>query len=199
MTMPSIPSTTSKGLRALIQELSNDEEEAAVDTMDIPTNPQWPWLHDFCAYMDVHEQVPEGWMVIQWWGVSTSVWISWQWTKKIAQYNSQCYHSAWGSLAHDYLAVMSSSISSKCAFLQGGITISKHCNCLKGDIKEALQCIKCRIQHDLLFRGPGPSSRSEEDEKEDVSRSDSGKPEESDIDELLIEDDNDKEMMDWSE
>jgi hypothetical protein len=52
-------------------------------------------------------------------------------------------------------------------------------------------------------QGPGPSSRSEEDDKEDVSEEDSGKPERLDIeelswDELLIEDDNDEEMMDWS-
>jgi hypothetical protein len=93
---------------------------------------------------------------------------------------------------------MSSSVSSKHAFSQGGITISKHCNHLKGDIMEALQCIKCRIWHDLLFQGPGPSSRLEEDDEEDVSGSDSGKPEESDIDEPLIEDDDDEEMMDWS-
>jgi hypothetical protein len=73
MTMSSVPSTMSKGLHALLQELSDDEEEAAADTIDIPTDPQWPWLHDFCAYMDVCEQVLEGWMVIQWWGVSTLV------------------------------------------------------------------------------------------------------------------------------
>jgi hypothetical protein len=53
---------------------------------------------------------------------------------------------------------MSSSVSSECAFSQGGITISKRRNRLKGDIVEALQCVKCTIQHDLLFREPGPSS-----------------------------------------
>jgi hypothetical protein len=62
---------------------------------------------------------------------------------------------------------------------------------------EALQCIKCRIWHDLLFQGPGLSSKLEDDE-EDVLGSNSGKPEESDVDELLIKDDNDEEMMDWS-
>jgi hypothetical protein len=73
MTMLSIPLTTSKELCAMLQELSGDEEDVAADTMDIPTDPQWPWLHDFCAYMDVCEQVPEGWMVIQWWGISNLV------------------------------------------------------------------------------------------------------------------------------
>ena len=54
---------------------------------------------------------------------------------------------------------MSSSVSSERAFSQGGITISKQRNQLKGDIVEALrQCVKCAIRHDLLFRGPAPSS-----------------------------------------
>jgi hypothetical protein len=53
---------------------------------------------------------------------------------------------------------MSSSVSSERAFSQGGITISKRRNCLKGDIVEALQCIKCMVRHDLLFREPGPST-----------------------------------------
>lgn len=53
---------------------------------------------------------------------------------------------------------MSSSVSSERAFSQGGITITKRRNRLKGDIVEALQCAKCAIRHDLLFREPGPSS-----------------------------------------
>src|ERR1700722_17353835 len=57
---------------------------------------------------------------------------------------------------------MASSVSSERAFSQGGITISKRRNWLKGDIVEALQCIKCAIRHDLLFRKPGPSSVGEE-------------------------------------
>ncbi len=51
----------------------------------------------------------------------------------------------------DYLAIMLSSVSSERAFSQGGITISKRRSHLKGDIVEALQCIKCAIWHDLLF------------------------------------------------
>lgn len=53
---------------------------------------------------------------------------------------------------------MSSSVLSERAFSQGGITIAKHWNRLKGDIIEALQCTKCAIQHDLLFWEPGFSS-----------------------------------------
>src|SRR5258708_34737519 len=53
---------------------------------------------------------------------------------------------------------MASSVSSERAFSQGGITITKRRNRLKGDIVEALQCVKCAIRHDLIFREPGPSS-----------------------------------------
>ena len=53
---------------------------------------------------------------------------------------------------------MASSVSSERAFSQGGLTITKSRNRLKGDIVEALQCIKCAIRHDLLFRESAPSS-----------------------------------------
>jgi hypothetical protein len=56
---------------------------------------------------------------------------------------------------------MASSVSSERAFSQGGITITKRRNRVKGDIVEALQCVKCRIRHDLLFREPPPSSALE--------------------------------------
>ena len=39
----------------------------------------------------------------------------------------------------------------------------------KGDIVEALQCIKCAIQHDLLFREPAPSLIVEAKESDDES------------------------------
>ena len=63
---------------------------------------------------------------------------------------------------------MASSVLSEQAFLQGGITISKHHNHLQGDIIEALQCVKCAICHDLIFCEPGPSSvnKPEEDKSE---------------------------------
>ena len=75
--------------------------------------------------------------------------------------NAQRYQ-VWASLARDYLSVMSASVSSERAFSQGGITISKRRNRLKGDIVEALQCIKCALCHNLLFREPGPSSITED-------------------------------------
>ena len=47
---------------------------------------------------------------------------------------------------------MASSVSSERAFSSAGITISKHQNQLKGDIVEALECIKCLLHRDLIFR-----------------------------------------------
>ena len=71
MTTPSVLSKKSKGLNALLRELSDDEEDVVVDTgLDIPEDPQQPWLHNYHAYMDVPEQVLEVWTAIQWWGVS---------------------------------------------------------------------------------------------------------------------------------
>ena len=46
---------------------------------------------------------------------------------------------------------MASSISSECAFLLAGITISKCHNQLKADIVEALQCLKCLYHNNLIF------------------------------------------------
>ena len=71
MTRSSAPSRKDKGLRALLRELSDDEEDTAMDTgLDVPDDPQRPWLRDYRTYVDVLEQVPEGWTAIQWWGVS---------------------------------------------------------------------------------------------------------------------------------
>ena len=61
-------------------------------------------------------------------------------------------YPTWASLARDYLAIMASSISSKHAFLAVGITISKRCNQLQGDIIEAIEVNKSLKHHNLLFR-----------------------------------------------
>ena len=89
---------------------------------------------------------------------------------------------------------MSSSVSSERAFSQGGITISKRRSCLKGDIVEALQCIKCAIRHDLLFPEPSPSSMLETEEAIDSEEDgETGEDnEEFSWDELLIEDEDDE-------
>jgi hypothetical protein len=47
------------------------------------------------------------------------------------------------------------------------IMISKRRSCLKGDIVEAPQCIKCAIRHDLLFQEPAPSLGLEAEESSD--------------------------------
>ena len=61
---------------------------------------------------------------------------------------------------------MASSVSSERAFSQGGITITKLRSRLKGDIVEALQCLKCAIRNDILLQAPSPSSMLEEEEHE---------------------------------
>ena len=103
--------------------------------------------------------------------------------------------------------IISSSVLSECAFSQDGITISKSCNCLKNNIVEALQCIKCAIWHDLLFQKSAPSSISEDSEKtgdQDLDNAgaegDLRDIEESDVknsswDELLTKDGNDDEKI----
>jgi hypothetical protein len=37
---------------------------------DISEDPDQPWLQYYQAYMDINEQVPDGWSAIKWWGVS---------------------------------------------------------------------------------------------------------------------------------
>jgi hypothetical protein len=94
---------------------------------------------------------------------------------------------------------MSSSVSSERAFSQGGITITKHRNRLKGDIVEALQCAKCAIRHDLLFREPGPSSVIEAALKDNNDDAESGNGEgegEEDFDGDVFEDDTVDEGLD---
>jgi len=98
---------------------------------------------------------------------------------------------------------MASSVSSERAFSQGGITISKRRNRLKGDIVEALQCVKCALRHDLLFREPGPSSSVEEEPDEyDIETVPNEKPSDDDDDEegweaLFLEEDEDDSESDF--
>jgi hypothetical protein len=93
---------------------------------------------------------------------------------------------------------MSASVSSEWAFSSGGITISKRRNRLKGDIVEALQCVKCVLRHDLLFRETGPSSLTEDDESESEAeaeareKSGDSEDEEEGWDTLILEDSDDK-------
>jgi hypothetical protein len=64
-----------KELHVLLRELSDDEATADVG-IDVLDDSQWPWLHDYHAYVDLLEQVPDGWTAFQWWGVSVLISIS---------------------------------------------------------------------------------------------------------------------------
>jgi hypothetical protein len=116
----------------LLRELSDEDENAASANTgpDIPEDPKRPWLRSFRAYLNVVEQVPDGWSAVKWWGVSVLIRniISQQLTCTILEVNFTRYHPAWASLARNYLSVMSSSVSSERAFSQGRITISKQQN-----------------------------------------------------------------------
>ena len=79
---------------------------------------------------------------------------------------------------------MASSVSSERAFSQGGITISKWCSRLKGDIVEVLQCIKGALCYDPLFREPGPSSLIEDEYDEYEIQAEAGE---------ILEDDEEEE------
>jgi len=61
-------------------------------------------------------------------------------------------------MAGDYLPIMASSVSSERVFSSAGITISKRRSRLKADVVEALQCLKCMLRHELIFREPAPCS-----------------------------------------
>lgn len=60
---------TKGGLRALLRELSDDEDNTTDSPPGISEDPDRPWSQPFSAYMDAIEQVPDGWSAIQWWGV----------------------------------------------------------------------------------------------------------------------------------
>jgi hypothetical protein len=52
-----------KELNALLRELSDGEEDTAMETV-VPDDPQRPWLREYSVYVDVAEQVPEGWSAV---------------------------------------------------------------------------------------------------------------------------------------
>jgi hypothetical protein len=184
----------SKGLPALLRELSDDEDMTDAGPKELE-DPNWTWQRDFCAYLDVFKQVLDSWTAITWWGVSVLLDIA-ETSQPVSQFNAQRYHPAWTSLARDYLSIITLSVSSEWAFSQGGITISKRRNWLKGDIVKALQCVKCAIRHNLLFREPAPSSITEAELNEDEEHYNEDDGEQLEIDEkgwdeLIIEDEDD--------
>ena len=58
-----------RGIRTLLRELS-DEDDTADSHPGVSEDPDRPWSRHFEAYMNVSEQVPDGWSAIKWWGVS---------------------------------------------------------------------------------------------------------------------------------
>ncbi|KAF4579408.1 hypothetical protein EYR36_001218 [Pleurotus pulmonarius] len=82
--------------------------------------------------------------------------------------NAARFGEVWASLAHDYLAIMASSVSSERAFLSAGITITKHRNWLKGDVVEALQFLKCYYRQKYLEPGGTEQAQDDTDLMEDI-------------------------------
>ena len=80
---------------------------------------------------------------------------------------------------------MAASVSSERAFSAAALTITKHCNRLKGDIVEALQVLRMMYNHDLIFPETAPSSAVEialEEESEmKEGGGDKGKEKEEDL------------------
>jgi len=164
-TQPATKQSKSGGLKKLIREvLSDSEDDASTNPTTSSGDPSRPWRAEFLGYIETIEaSLPAGMSTIQWWGVSSLCYYEIFLLMTILfKINAQRY-PVWASLSRDYLSIMSTSVSSERAFSQGGITISKRRNRLKGDIVEALQCVKCSIRHDLLFREPEPSSLMEEE------------------------------------
>lgn len=132
-------------LRTLLDdEDDNDGDHAAPSSIHGDSDPHQPWLEDFHSYLRSKDQLQENMSIVQWWGLNAA------------------RYPIWASLALDYLSIMATSVSSERAFSSAGITISKRRNRLKADIVEALQCVKCFIRRDLLFR-EDPSVLSEVD------------------------------------
>jgi hypothetical protein len=63
-----------EGLPALLQvwEFSDDEGDANEMGPNIFDDPDHPWSRYFHTYLDILEQVPDGWSAIKWWGVSAA-------------------------------------------------------------------------------------------------------------------------------
>ena len=152
-------------------------------------------MPEYLRYTRSVEHIPESMSTIEWWGVHVflSLSLSFEVLKEILVFwcNSHRYGSTWQSLAREYLAIMASSVSSKRAFLQAGITISDRRSRLKADVVEALQFMKCDLRNDLLFKVPAPSSTVEGAIGAEGLGRDAEEPTQSSPCDLVILDDND--------
>ncbi|KAJ6609809.1 ribonuclease H-like domain-containing protein, partial [Mycena sp. CBHHK59/15] len=150
------------------------EDDETTNSTETHINALKPWLNEYQQYLMAREVVPEGMDTIQWQGV-----------------NNAARYPVWPSLARDYLAVMSSSVSSERSFSSTGITISKRHNWIKADIVEALQVLKCMIHHDLLFRKSALVDNTGCNDEEDADDGEKeGDDKEKGWDDLLEEDPN---------
>ena len=151
-----------KGKQVAEESSSDDDEHLAAPT-PVPAPSEAPWKREFNRYIKGEDELPDGMILVQWWGVCRfyklhlEVELNHQW-----QMNERRLPT-WASLAFDYLAIMGSSVSSERAFSGAGITISKCQNRLKADIVEALEFLKCMYVKDLIYREPAPTSVLEDE------------------------------------
>jgi hypothetical protein len=162
--MPPQPTKKQK-TQTLLRDVDSDDSDSDDISNDKASSAMW--LAEYERYMNTNDIIPPGMSVVAWWGVRFLICYS----SPIAnlqfnQLNAPRYPIA-ASLARDYLAIMASSVSSERAFSSAGITLSKRRNRLKGDIVEALQCLKCMYRNDLIFREV-VVAMEEEAELEDV-------------------------------
>ncbi|EJD50306.1 hypothetical protein AURDEDRAFT_58562 [Auricularia subglabra TFB-10046 SS5] len=137
-TSSQVPQQTNR----LLDELSDDDE--ATGTLGTSSQSSEPWKTEYRAWLDAHHELGKEMTLVRMWGVLAT------------------QYPTWASLAADYLAVMGSSVSSERAFSGGGLVVTGQRGSLKGDIVEALQCIKCALRNDLLIHPSPPSSVLEE-------------------------------------
>ena len=145
--------TQHQQLNRLMRELS-DDEDSDIPTPVSSTDPAQPWLQEYHGYLNAKDHLG-GLSIVQWWGINAS------------------RYPVWASLSCDFLSIMATSVSSERAFSSAGITISKRRNRLKADIVEALQCLKCMIKQDLVFREADDPTVSGERQMRSVEAQDS--------------------------
>jgi len=102
-------------------EYEGDEEEDPLSDLTKP------WRGEFLHFLNARDVIPENMGIVKWWGVSGLSPFPTFIHKKFKEHPGT-YRQMLTSIVCDYLPIMASSISSKCAFSSAGITISKQCN-----------------------------------------------------------------------
>ena len=146
----------------LHQHLDADSDNDSHSEHDEDGDPNSPWKAEFWCYLNTVEALPQDMDIIEWWGVCFFISLDNMTVLIMIEFQLNLHHyPTWASLARDYLSGMGSSVLSERAFLSVGITITKHCNWLKGDIVEAMQCLKSIYHNHLLFQEVLVSSKIE--------------------------------------